>query len=55
MGRFLGLRFTLEQVITMCTANPARAIGEQERLGSLRVGRQADISVLELRQGDWVV
>jgi dihydroorotase len=55
MGRFLGLRFTLEQVITMCTANPARAIGEQERLGSLRVGRRADISVLELRQGDWVV
>lgn len=55
MGRFLGLGFTLEQVITMCTANPARAIGEQDRLGSLQVGRQADISVLELRQGDWVV
>ncbi len=25
------------------------------RLGSLAVGRQADISVLELREGDWVV
>jgi dihydroorotase len=55
MGRFLGLGFTLEQVITMCTANPARAIGEQDRLGNLQVGRQADISVLELRHGDWVV
>jgi dihydroorotase len=55
MGRFLGLGFTLEQVIAMCTVNPARAIGEQDRLGSLMVGRQADISVLDLRQGDWVV
>ncbi len=55
MARFLGLGFTLEQVITMCTANPATALGEQERLGSLAVGRQADISVLEVRQGDWVV
>jgi len=30
-------------------------VGEDERLGSLTVGRQADISVLELREGDWVV
>jgi dihydroorotase len=55
MGRFLGLGFTLEQVIAMCTTNAARAIGEQDRLGSFTVGRQADMSVLELVQGDWVV
>ncbi len=55
MTRFLGLGFTLAQVVTMCTANPARAIGQDRRLGSLAVGRQADISVLELREGDWMV
>jgi len=55
MTRFLGLGFTLAQVVTMSTANPARAIGAAHRLGSLAVGRQADISVLELREGDWVV
>jgi dihydroorotase len=55
MTRFLGLGFTLPQVVTMCTANPARAIGVAERLGSLAVGRQADISVLEMREGDWTV
>jgi dihydroorotase len=55
MTRFLGLGFTLPQVVTMCTANPARAIGEEDRLGSLAVGRQADISVLDLRAGDWMV
>jgi dihydroorotase len=55
MTRFLGLGFTLPQVVTMCTANPARAIGADHRLGSLAVGRQADISVLEAEEGDWVV
>jgi dihydroorotase len=55
MTRFLGLGFTLAQVVTMCTANPARAIGAGHRLGSLAVGRQADVSVLELRDGDWMV
>jgi dihydroorotase len=53
--RFLGLGFTLPQVVTMCTANPAQAIGMQDRLGSLATGRQADISVLEIREGDWTV
>jgi dihydroorotase len=55
MTRFLGLGFTLPQVVTMCTANPAKALGASDRLGSLAVGRQADVSVLELREGDWVV
>ena len=55
MTRFLGLGFTLAQVVTMSTANPARAIGADTRIGKLEVGRQADVSVLELREGDWVV
>src|SRR5499427_1093951 len=55
MTRFLGLGFTLAQVVTMCTENPARAIGVQGRLGTLAAGRQADISVLEIREGNWTV
>ncbi len=55
MTRFLGLGFTLAQVVTMCTANPAMAAGVEQRLGSLAVGRQADISVLDIRPGDWMV
>jgi dihydroorotase len=39
----------------MCTANPAKAIGVGDRLGTLAVGRQADISVLEMQHGDWMV
>jgi dihydroorotase len=55
MTRFLGLGFTLPQVVTMSTANPAKAIGAEQRLGRLAVGRQADVSVLNLEEGDWVV
>jgi dihydroorotase len=55
MTRFLGLGFTLPQVVTMATANPARALGAEQRLGSLAAGRQADVSVLDLQEGDWVV
>jgi dihydroorotase len=55
MTRFLGLGFTLAQVVTMCTANPAKAAGVDDRLGRLEVGRQADISVLDIRAGDWMV
>jgi dihydroorotase len=55
MSRFLGLGFTLEQVVTMCTENPAKAIGAAHRLGRLAVDRQADISVLDMHEGNWVV
>ena len=55
MTRFLALGFTLEQVVEMCTINPAKALGEEARLGSLGTGMQADISVLEIKDGDWVV
>src|SRR6266446_8491786 len=55
MTRFLGLGFTLEQVVTMCSTNPAKAIGAEDRLGTLAVGRQADISVLKIIEGDWTV
>jgi dihydroorotase len=55
MTRFLALGFTIEQVVTMSTINPARAVGVDDRLGTLEVGRQADISVLDVKSGDWVV
>ena len=55
MTRFLALGFTLDQVVTMCTENPARAVGVADRLGTLHPGKQADLSVLEVLDGDWLV
>ena len=48
MTKFLALGLTLEQVVAACTINPARVIGWQERIGSLEVGREADVAVLQL-------
>ena len=55
MSRFLAMGFTMDQVVTMSTLNPATAVGLDHRLGSLDVGKQADVSVLEVVAGDWVV
>ena len=54
LSRFLALGFSLEDVIRMATANPAEALGMEDALGSLAVGREADITVLEEVTGDWV-
>jgi len=51
LTKFLALGLNLDQIIAMCTINPARVIGWQDRLGSIEVGREADLSVLELIQG----
>ena len=54
LARFMALGFTLEDVIRMTTANPAQALGMEDTLGSLAVGRPADISVLNEETGDWL-
>jgi dihydroorotase len=51
MSKFLGLGFTLEQVISMATAMPAKVINRAPKLGTLQVGAPADVSVLELVEG----
>ncbi len=51
MSKFLNLGFTLEQVVTMATATPAKIINRTPKLGTLQVGAPADISFLELVEG----
>ena len=55
MTRFLAMEFTLDQVVEMSTLNPAKALGQEHRIGSLAPGHQADVSVLDLKEGDWIV
>ena len=55
MTRFLTLGFTFDQVVTMCTQNPAQAVGLADRLGTLHPGKQADLSILDIQKGDWIV
>ena len=53
MAFFLNLGFSLEDVIRMTTINPARGLGIEHRSGSLEVGQEADVSVLEVLEGRW--
>ena len=48
LTKFLPLGLSLQQIIASCTIIPARAIGWQDRIGSLEVGREADIAVLQI-------
>jgi len=55
MTRFLAMGFTFDQVVTMSTENPAKAVGIEGRLGTLHPGKQADMSVLDVQDGNWVL
>jgi len=53
LSKFLLLGMSLDQVIARGTVNSARAIPALKDLGTLRKGAVADISVLELAEGNF--
>ena len=51
MSKFMGLGFTLEQVVAMATINPAKVINRAPKLGTLQVGAPGDVAIMELVEG----
>ena len=51
MSKFMNMGFSVEEVIAMATANPARAIDRIPKLGTLQVGAPADVTLLEVIDG----
>lgn len=51
MSKFLNMGYTLEQVVAMATANPAKVINRLPKLGTLQVGAPADATLLDVVQG----
>ena len=51
MSKFLNLGMSLEQVVTLATAAPAKAIYRVPKLGTLQVGAPADLSMVEIVEG----
>src|SRR3954451_1643844 len=55
MSSMVALGLTLEQVVPMVTSNPAAMLGLSDQIGALRPGMEADVSVLQERQGRFVL
>jgi len=51
MSKFLNLGFSLEQVVTMATATPAKIINRIPKHGTLQVGAPADATLLDVING----
>jgi len=55
MTRLLHVGMPLNEVIARSTIEPAKCIGWQDRIGTLGVGREADIAVLSVENVDMVL
>jgi dihydroorotase len=54
MAKFMAVGYTFSDVVAMTTGRAAAAIGRQDDLGAIAVGREADLTVLDLVRGDFV-
>ncbi len=55
MSSMMALGLPLEQVVPMVTINPAKMLGRTNEIGSLAIGRVADISVLNDERGRFLL
>src|ERR1700730_2032044 len=53
LSKFLLLGLTVDKVVELATIKPARAFDYGLELGTLKLGSAADISILDLRQGNF--
>jgi dihydroorotase len=54
LSKFLRLGLSLNDVVERATVNPARVFNFGAEIGTLRPGAEADVSVLELREGNFI-
>jgi dihydroorotase len=55
MSSMLALGLTLEQVVPMVTSNPAQMLSRADEIGALKVGREADVSVIAQQTGRFIL
>jgi dihydroorotase len=54
MAKFMSVGYTLADVVKATTVSAAAALGLGDTVGALAVGRDADITILDLAEGDFV-
>lgn len=55
MSSMMALGLSLEQVVPMVTSHPAQMLGLTDTIGALKVGMDADVSVLTEKQGRFIL
>ncbi len=55
MSSMMALGLTLEQVVPMVTSRPAEMLGLSHEIGALKVGMDADVSVIVEKQGRFIL
>jgi dihydroorotase len=53
MSKFMAVGYSLSDVVSMASDRAAKAIGLQDQIGAIAVGREADLSVFEVVSGKW--
>lgn len=53
MAKFMAVGYSFADVVAMTTGKAAAAIGRGDDLGAIAVGREADLTVLDLVRGDF--
>jgi dihydroorotase len=51
LSKFLHLGLSLDEVVRLGTSAPANAVGRGDQFGTLKVGAEADVSVMRLEEG----
>ena len=53
MAKFMSIGYTLADVVAATTTSAARALGLQDEIGAISVGREADLSIIDVVAGDF--
>jgi dihydroorotase len=53
MAKFMAIGYGLADVVRMTTVRPASVLGRAGEIGALAVGRDADVTILDLVEGDF--
>jgi dihydroorotase len=53
MAKFMSLGYSLSDVVRMTTVNAAKGIGMADQSGTIAVGREADLSIFDVVNGNW--
>ncbi|HET7490289.1 MAG TPA: amidohydrolase/deacetylase family metallohydrolase [Bradyrhizobium sp.] len=51
MSKFMALGFSLDQVVSMATAAPAKIINRAPKIGTLQIGAPGDAAIMEVVEG----